>query len=1004
MADTVDNQIYRLSIDGTAYLEGVDKLSASTNKLSEAQEKANAKLAELQKTSDGLKKSLNETNTVLKSNEKETIEYTKQLNTLIATEKGATAEANKLRDSLKFNATEYKNLKSEAKDLTTNLTTTTNQIKLQTKEIDGLGKSSVNFTQGLSRISGGLNLLSSIIPTVGIAGLFALISGPVIKAFGEWYDSINQTSRALNLLKANQQNVNDVMEAADKDAGKQITDLKILYETATNVNLSMSDRLAAVKALQLEFPEYFKNIKAETILNGQATEQYNALAASILATARATAAKTKLDQLEAQQLDKDFERQKVINATTREAARARDRELSASTGGGSFGGGGTSGAVTLTRAEQLKVIENRRDARLKKIQEDKQDLQAQEDFLIKFAGLTNIAKVIEETDAKKFKDKAGRQTKVIVNIYAEELQKLKIEIAKLDEKGFTNEASITKAIEEDFKRRTAAFQKALDKGQLTKGQFTSLNKKLAELQKLTLDQSIKSFNDQRAALLQKIDNELSSIEDQTALKRIASIQDSYEKQRQTIVFENDKLIKTREQARDKEIAEIKKSTILTPAEIQIAVSNVEVATADFIQQIRANTSRQLQQLSFDTFEKISEDLQRRLKDKNIDLSALTLIDINKQTELLQQGRITYEQYQKELTRISKEESDKRRELEIANLRIEINRRQSELRTNQTLTDTQQEKLLNEIRDKEGQIDTLQRGDKVDKPAKKRIDAIQQYAQAIGNLVQNVIAFWQLANKAESEALDRSIALQEKRVDAAQKIAERGNAQYLKQEEDRLTQLNIQKENAARKQLGINAALQGSEILVALISGLAQGAKIGGGLGAIASVAAIVAAIAGAFAVAQSLKPPSFTFFKGTKDTGPGGDIDSRGGFAATLHPHEAVTPADKNKAYHPVIDAIHDGTIPSDHLNAFVKRYHHIKTVPQPNYTRIKEAAELHIGQDGRMSVLLSEHSNLLKENNELQRLILKKKGVHAEFKVDKNGVGMMVTEYMEQIERNKKT
>jgi hypothetical protein len=58
---------------------------------------------------------------------------------------------------------------------------------------------------------------------------------------------------------------------------EDITKLKILYTAATDVNLAMKDRLLAVHALQREFPEYFKNIKDEAILNGKAKDSYDLL-------------------------------------------------------------------------------------------------------------------------------------------------------------------------------------------------------------------------------------------------------------------------------------------------------------------------------------------------------------------------------------------------------------------------------------------------------------------------------------------------------------------------------------------------------------------------------------------------------------------------------------------------------------------------------------------------------------------------------------------------------
>ena len=46
MADSIERTIYKLEIDDSAYIKGVDSLTASTQKFSQAQDAANKKLAE----------------------------------------------------------------------------------------------------------------------------------------------------------------------------------------------------------------------------------------------------------------------------------------------------------------------------------------------------------------------------------------------------------------------------------------------------------------------------------------------------------------------------------------------------------------------------------------------------------------------------------------------------------------------------------------------------------------------------------------------------------------------------------------------------------------------------------------------------------------------------------------------------------------------------------------------------------------------------------------------
>lgn len=76
------------------------------------------------------------------------------------------------------------------------------------------------------------------------------------------------------------------------NAQKELTELKTLYSITQDTSLSIKQRGDAVDALQKKYPEYFKNVKDEVILAGEASGAYNKLTTSILATARARAAES----------------------------------------------------------------------------------------------------------------------------------------------------------------------------------------------------------------------------------------------------------------------------------------------------------------------------------------------------------------------------------------------------------------------------------------------------------------------------------------------------------------------------------------------------------------------------------------------------------------------------------------------------------------------------------------------------------------------------------------
>jgi len=97
-----------------------------------------------------------------------------------------------------------------------------------------------------------------------------------------------------------------------KNAQKEITELNTLYAITQDVSLSTKQRGDAVDTLQSKYPEYFKNLSDEAILNGNAENAYKRLATAIIETAKARAAqdlitKNSSRQLENQQKLNDLE-------------------------------------------------------------------------------------------------------------------------------------------------------------------------------------------------------------------------------------------------------------------------------------------------------------------------------------------------------------------------------------------------------------------------------------------------------------------------------------------------------------------------------------------------------------------------------------------------------------------------------------------------------------------------------------------------------------------------
>ncbi len=214
-------------------------------------------------------------------------------------------------------------------------------------------------------------------------------------------------SKGIDTAKENMKNLNEAFREGDRDAGKQIATLKILYEAATDVNQALDKRVKAAEELKKLYPEQFKNLDTEVILNGQAKKSYDELTESIIKTSRAKAAKSKIDEIEAQLLQNEFQKQKINNATTNQKNRVRGVSTDQVYGGGTLGGAGT-GGVTLSEEDQKRRIEARRLSAIKAVDATSKSLIDQRDFLVKYVGEDNLVNAIigkpkdtSESDAKK---------------------------------------------------------------------------------------------------------------------------------------------------------------------------------------------------------------------------------------------------------------------------------------------------------------------------------------------------------------------------------------------------------------------------------------------------------------------------------------------------------------------------------------------------------------------------------------------------------------------------
>ena len=174
-----------------------------------------------------------------------------------------------------------------------------------------------------------------------------------------------------------------------------------------------------------------------------------------------------------------------------------------------------------------------------------------------------------------------------------------------------------------------------------------------------------------------------------------------------------------------------------------------------------------------------------------------------------------------------------------------------------------------------------------------LDGIEKVAKATVDLVNTSL------NAAISET-EGQINAQQKRVDAASKIAEKGNAELLQIEEDKLTKLNEKKANFVRTQQALAAIELVANSAVAISKAAAEG-----GAAAPFTIAATLIALAAGLVSARAQARAAASFATGGY-TGDGGKYESAG----TVHRGEFVITKEKTQRFRPLLEAIHSGRDP----------------------------------------------------------------------------------------------
>ena len=188
-----------------------------------------------------------------------------------------------------------------------------NNIPILTDEIGRLvDKNKELAKQGQPVKSVFSQILGSIFSLQTAMGIGILMFTLYGKEIGAFISNISKAGIGVKTLSEQQTQLNNALKVGNGNASEEVAKLDVLYRKTTDVNLSIEQRKKAVNQLQELYPNYFKNIKDETILNGQAEKSYLDLRDAILAKYMADAIGQQLQENAQERFKDEFKLVKDI--------------------------------------------------------------------------------------------------------------------------------------------------------------------------------------------------------------------------------------------------------------------------------------------------------------------------------------------------------------------------------------------------------------------------------------------------------------------------------------------------------------------------------------------------------------------------------------------------------------------------------------------------------------------------------------------------------------------
>jgi hypothetical protein len=241
------------------------------------------------------------------------------------------ASAKKLSQYLKDNNLDLKFTKKSADDLAASMNQlSTAQTKAGTtaatagNQIKKSNQQWTNFALILQDLPYGFRGIQNNLPAVigsfaGMTGPIYLAGSAIIAFFTAWDAGMIKFGNTVKLTTK-------YSEEAGKIYANEIVRLNGLYNAATNVNISMKERILAAKTLKDLYPGLLEQYSQEEITLGKADIAFKKLTTTLWAYAKAKAAQTALEEIATKQNDLIIKRADLLDEFSKNSIKNYSKE------------------------------------------------------------------------------------------------------------------------------------------------------------------------------------------------------------------------------------------------------------------------------------------------------------------------------------------------------------------------------------------------------------------------------------------------------------------------------------------------------------------------------------------------------------------------------------------------------------------------------------------------------------------------------------------------------